>query len=326
MNKTNIIVTGCAGFIGFHLTRRFLQNSKNVIGIDNLNNNYDLSLKKDRLKILKKYKNFIFLKIDLSNFLKLSKTLSNYKFNYIFHLAAQAGVRESIHKPDQYFKNNIKVFYNILKLSNIYKIRRLFYASSSSVYGDDEIPYSEKQKTDMPKSFYAASKKVNEITAYSFANIYGLKSTGLRFFTVYGPYGRPDMAVFKFTQQIKNKKNVDLFNYGKNKRDFTFIDDVIDAMIDLHQYYIKNNKVGYSIFNIGNGNSVTNQELVDIISFNLKQKPQIDFVNKQKGDVFKTLSDNTKIKRTIGFKPKTSVERGIQKFLKWYNLYYEQIK
>lgn len=326
MNKKFILITGCAGFIGFHLCNKFLKQKKlYILGVDNLNKNYDLSLKKERLKILKNNKNFIFLKINLSNYSNLLNSLKKFDFNYIFHLAAQAGVRDSIKKPDQYFKNNIKAFYNILKLSNHKKIHRLFYASSSSVYGDDKIPSKEKQNTDMPKSFYAASKKINEITAFSFSNIYGLKSTGLRFFTVYGPYGRPDMAIFKFTKNIKNNKPINLYNYGKNQRDFTYIDDVIDAIINLYKYYKKNyiNNKNFSIYNIGNGKSITNKKLVEIIKLNLKKDVKIIIKDRQKGDVDKTLSENSKLKRKIGFSTKTSIQKGIVKFLNWYSNYYE---
>ena len=323
--KTNyILVTGCAGFIGFHLCAKFLKKTNSyVLGVDNLNKNYDLNLKKNRLKLLKTNKKFIFLKKNIDNYDKLSKSLQKYSLKYIFHLAAQAGVRESIKKPDQYFQNNIKGFYNIIKLSNQKKIKRLFYASSSSVYGNKIKSSQEIDNTDMPESFYAASKKINEMTAFSFTNIYGIKATGLRFFTVYGPYGRPDMAIYKFTKNIYENKVIHLYNYGKNQRDFTYIDDVIDGIYNLYCHYKSNNKEKFSIFNIGNGKAVTNEKIVEILKKNLKQKVKIKKIKNQKGDVLKTLSNCNKLKRKIGFNPKTSINEGIKKFLHWFKNYYE---
>ena len=252
----NILVTGSAGFIGFHLCKKLLSNSKNsIIGIDNLNKYYDVNLKKDRIKILNKYKNFSFKKIDLKNLIELKKIFEKYKINYVVHLAAQAGVRHSIKKPRLYFKNNLEAFFNILDLSKDFKVKHFIFASTSSVYGENtKFPLKESYDTNKPISFYAASKKSNEVMAHSYSYIYNLPCTGLRFFTVYGPYGRPDMALFKFTKSIIENKNVELFNNGNHLRDFTYVGDIVDGIFSLIKKPFKS-RIPFKIFNIGNGKS-----------------------------------------------------------------------
>ena len=241
-----ILITGCAGFIGYHLCKKLLKNNNIVFGIDNLNNYYDLKLKKDRLKNLKN-KKFLFYKIDIKNKKKLLKFVKIKKIDVIYHLAAQAGVRYSIFNPETYFDNNLKGFFNILETCRENKIKHLIFASTSSVYGKKEkFPAKETDNTDQPLSFYAASKKCNEIMAYSYSKIYNLKCTGVRFFTVYGPYGRPDMALYKFTKSIINRKKVNLFNKGHHTRDFTYIDDVVHFLVKMRDIKKNNTRGNYN--------------------------------------------------------------------------------
>lgn len=320
-----ILITGCAGFIGFHLAKKLLNNNKlKVYGIDNLNTYYDVRLKQDRLKILKKNTNFNFKKVDISNFAKLSKNFKENKYDYVINLAAQAGVRYSITNPDTYFENNISGFYNILEVSKKIKIKHLIFASTSSVYGDQsKWPLKENYNTDKPLSFYAATKKINEVMAYSYSNIYKLPCTGLRFFTVYGPYGRPDMALFKFVKNINSAKRIKLYNYGNHYRDFTYVDDIVESIIRLIKKPSKE-KIPYEIFNIGGSKPYhLKKTFLRYIEKILSKKALINNLPMQMGDIFKTHADTKKLQNKINYKPKTNLKNGINNFIIWYKMYFK---
>ncbi len=319
----NILVTGAAGFIGYHLTFRLLNNKINVIGIDNVNQYYDTKLKKDRIKLLKNFKNFNFYKVDLINYKKIDNIIKNYKIKYIIHLAAQAGVRYSIKKPKSYFKSNLEGFFNILELSKNNKIKHLIFASTSSVYGNSKkFPLKEETNTDRPLSFYAATKKSNEIMAHSYSFIHKLPCTAVRFFTVYGPLGRPDMALFKFTKNIIENKPIQLFNNGNHVRDFTYIDDIVEGIYLLIKKQSKKN-IPYEIYNIGNGNPKKLIDYLNQIELNLKNKSKIKKLPLQIGDVVKTHADITKLKRQTNYKAKINIKKGIANFIEWYKEYYK---
>jgi len=321
-----ILITGCAGFIGYHLYKTLSKKKKfDLYGIDNLNNNYDLKLKKERLKQLSKLPKFNFYKIDISNQKKTINNFNKNKYDVVINLAAQAGVRDSINKPNQYFKNNIQGFYNILIASKESKVKHLMYASSSSVYGDGTTPSKESNKTDSPLSFYAASKKTNEILAYTFSSLYNLPTTGLRFFTVYGPYGRPDMALFMFTKAILENKKINLFNNGKHVRDFTYIDLAIESVCKLIQKPSRK-KIPYSIFNIGSNNPTQLLDFIKIIEKKLDKKSKRINKKFQLGDVFKTHADMTLLLKEIRVYKKFSLSEGIDEFIKWYLTYYKKNK
>ena len=319
----NILITGSAGFIGYHLAVKILKTKANVIGIDNVNNYYDTNIKKDRIKKLKKNKNFFFYKIDLSEYKKINNIVKKNKIKIVIHLAAQAGVRYSIDKPRAYFKSNLEGFFNILEISRQNKIKHLIYASTSSVYGDSKIfPLSEKSPTDYPLSFYAATKKSNEVMAHSYSYIYKLPCTGVRFFTVYGPFGRPDMALFKFTKNIINNKSIELYNHGNHLRDFTYVDDIVDGIYLLIKKQSKKN-IPYEIFNIGNGSPKKLLDYLKNIEKNLNKTSKIKNLPLQIGDIIKTHSNIKKIKKYAGYKPKTNINTGIKKFIEWYKDYYK---
>ena len=319
----NILVTGSAGFIGFHLSNKILKSNITLVGIDNLNNYYDINLKKDRIKILKKNKKFKFYKIDLCDYNKLNNIIKRHKINYIIHLAAQAGVRFSIKNPKKYFKSNLEGFFNILEVSRHNKIKHLIYASTSSVYGNtNKFPLNESDKTDYPLSFYAATKKSNEVMAHSYSYIYKLPSTGVRFFTVYGPFGRPDMALFKFTKNIINNVSIELFNNGKHYRDFTYVNDIVDGVFSLIKRQSKKS-IPYQIFNIGNGNPKKLIDYLNYIENVLNNTAKVKKLPLQIGDVLKTHSSIKKLKNFTGYKPKTNIKTGISKFIDWYRDYYK---
>tara|TARA_X000000368_G_scaffold161387_1_gene127174 strand:- start:301 stop:1308 length:1008 start_codon:yes stop_codon:yes gene_type:complete len=328
-----IIVTGSSGFIGMSLCIRLLKLRHEVVGIDNMNNYYDVNLKKKRLKELKKFKNFKFIKVDIKNKQLLENKLKRFKPEIIINLAAQAGVRYSIKHPQNYIDSNITGFLNILEIAKKNKVKHLVYASSSSIYGDNnKFPFNEKENTDKPLSIYGVSKKTNELMAYSYSSLFGIPSTGLRFFTVYGPWGRPDMALFIFVNQILNKFPVNLFNYGKMVRDFTYIDDIVEGILRVMKKIPsrknlnkkKNKKfVPHQILNIGNNNPQKVINFIKAIENNLKIKANIKFTKIQLGDVPKTHSSTKKIKSWIGFKPKTTINFGIKKFIEWYVQYYK---
>ncbi len=329
------LVTGAAGFIGMHTCEALLKQKKHVIGIDNLNNYYDVKLKKKRLDQLKKYKNFKFYKIDLKNFKKINSLFKKYNFTHVINLAAQAGVRYSILNPQSYVDNNITGFLNILENCKIFKVRHLLYASSSSVYGANrKIPFSELDGVNHPISIYAATKRSNELMAHCYSHLYNLPTTGLRFFTVYGPWGRPDMAMYIFAKAIKNRKKININNYGKMFRDFTYIDDVVKGILKLHKKQPKQNKnnknknlnantshAPFSIYNIGNNKTV---KLMDIIKFfekNFNVKAKKNFRGMQQGDVERTYANIDLITKIAKYSPGTPIREGLKKFLKWFSSY-----
>ncbi len=320
----NTLITGSAGFIGYHLSKKFLNKNLNVYGVDNLNNYYDINLKKDRIKELKKYKKFNFFKIDLCEYKKINNIVKKNNIKIIIHLAAQAGVRNSVKNPEIYFKSNLEVFFNILEVSRHNKINHLIFASTSSVYGNSSnFPVSEKDNTDQPLSFYAATKKSNEVMAHSYSNIYNLPCTGVRFFTVYGPFGRPDMAYFKFTKNIINNKLIHLYNSGKDLRDFTYVDDIIEGIYSIiKKQSIKT--IPFQIFNIGNGSPTKIIDYLKYIEKYLNKKAKIKKLPIQLGDVNKTHSSIKKISIISNYKPKTNIDEGIGKFIEWYKDYYKK--
>ena len=318
-----ILVTGSAGFIGYHLSLFLLKNTNNLIyGIDSLDKYYDVKLKKDRLKILKKYKRFVFYKLNLKNLKPLEDNFKKNKYNCVINLAAQAGVRHSIQNPGKYFESNILGFFNLLEISRNQNIKHLIFASTSSVYGSsNKFPLSEKDNTDKPLSFYAATKKSNEILAYSYSNIYKLPCTALRFFTVYGPFGRPDMSLFKFSKNINISKKIDLYNYGNHIRDWTYVEDVVSGIYKIISKPPKEN-IPFNIFNVASDQPRSLRYFLKTIENNLGKKAKITLKPLQKGDVLKTHANVIKLKRYINYKPTTSLEKGVSEFIKWFKDYY----
>lgn len=323
--KKIILVTGCAGFIGYHIALRLLRKKYIVIGIDNINNYYSRKLKIDRINNIRKFcssnkRKFIFFKLDLNNKNKLENIIKKYKPSKIIHLAAQAGVRYSLIYPEQYLKNNINCFFNILECCRKFKIGSLIFASSSSVYGNlNKKRFSEKDSTDFPIQFYAATKKSNEVMAHAYSSLYQINCIGLRFFTVYGPWGRPDMSIFKFTKNILKNKKIDIYNYGKHKRDFTYIEDLTTAMFNLVKK--KNNKK-FQLFNIGNSKPQRLIYLIECLEDILNKKARRNYLGLQKGDVEKTFSNTALLKKYIKFNPKTNLKDGLNQFVNWYKKYY----
>lgn len=317
-----VLVTGCAGFIGFHLCQRLIKEGYEIIGIDNLNKYYDVELKKARLKILKKSAAFKFKKIDIINKDAICQLFKKNKINKVFHLAAQAGVRYSLINPRAYIDANIQGFLNVIELCKDYKIQHLIYASSSSVYGGNtEIPFSVLQNVDHPVSLYAATKKTNELMAYTYSHLHGLPTTGLRFFTVYGPWGRPDMALFLFSDAIINDKPIKVFNHGKMKRDFTYIDDIIESLFRLLDKPSEE-EVPYKVYNIGNGQPVDLEKFIEVIENEIGKKSIRDYKSLQPGDVPITYADCKELIDAIQFCPNTTIEFGVKKFWEWYKDYY----
>lgn len=323
--KKKILVTGCAGFIGFYLVKKILEKKNyQILGIDNINNYYDVILKKNRLKLLKN-KNFKFIKLDIQNKKKLDQIFKKNKFYKVIHLAAQAGVRYSMKNPSIYTDVNLLGFFNILECCKVYKIKHLLYASSSSIYGSaKKIPFVENEVEYKPIQYYAATKLCNEIMAYSYSHLYGIKTIGLRFFTVYGPWGRPDMAFFSFTKKILQNKKISVFNKGKHLRDFTYIDDVIDGIIKIlfESPKIKKNS-NFDIFNIGLGKPISLLNFIKIIENILCKKAKISLVKKQDGDMEKTYSSIRKIKKFYNYNPNIKPKEGLKKFIDWYLNYYK---
>lgn len=331
-----IIVTGVAGFIGFHLSKKLIESKNEVYGIDNLNDYYDVRYKQLRLVELginsldttssiinsSIYENFFFSKIDINETNEIHDFISFVKPDLIIHLAAQAGVRYSLSNPDEYIKNNIIGFYNVINSAILFNIRNFFYASSSSVYGDSsKLPFCEDENVDKPVSLYAASKKTNELIAHTFSNLYDIRTVGLRFFTVYGPYGRPDMAYFDFTNSILSKKPIKVFNNGNLTRDFTYIDDIVRSIELLVKKYTSDagDKINkYEIFNIGNSKPVKLIDFIRTIEECIGEKALLEFVEMQKGDVHNTYSDSSKLQKAINFKPQTELKTGVKKFINWY--------
>jgi len=330
-----IIVTGAAGFIGYHLTKRLIDLDYYVLGVDNMNNYYDTNLKKDRLKklgilnlsskseefIKSENKNFVFINLDLNNINELEDLTEVKDFDFFIHLAAQAGVRFSLNNPDQYFQSNIFGFYNILEFLKKNNLKNLIYASSSSVYGDQNLyPFEESLRTDSQLNLYSASKKINEILAKAYYNLNSINSIGLRFFTVYGPFGRPDMAYFSFTNNILNDQEIELYNNGMSERDYTYIDDIIEYIIRLIE--IKNIEKNL-ILNIGNSKPVILNDFVDLLQQKLKKKAFIKYTEGKKEDMFKTYSNSNKIQKLTGYIPKTEISSGLDNFIIWFKKYYK---
>jgi UDP-glucuronate 4-epimerase len=337
MKKMKILVTGSAGFIGAHLCIKLLKRGDNVVGIDNLNNYYDPKLKNARLKRFlnnKKYKHY---KIDLTNKQKLDKIFKKEKIDKVVNLAAQAGVRYSLENPHAYIETNIHGFMNILENCRNHKIQQLIYASTSSVYGaNTKMPFFENHSANHPLTIYAATKKSNELMAHTYSHLFNLPTTGLRFFTVYGPWGRPDMALFKFTKSILKGEHIDVYNFGKHKRDFTYIDDIIIGIIkaidDIPKPNLKwdsknpdpaTSIVPWKIYNIGNNKSVDLGRYIKAIEKALNIKAKINYLPLQLGDVPNTYADISKIKNDLGYKPQTSVEEGVKQFVRWYKKYFK---
>ena len=312
-----ILITGCAGFIGFHISNKLLSNNIKVLGIDCLDNYYPKFHKYRRLKILKKNKNFKFLKVDLKKFGQLKKKLNIFKIDKVIHLAAQPGVRVSISNPHNTLNQNLISFSNMIEISRLKKIKKFIYASSSSVYGDTKIyPFSEKDNKNIPVSVYGATKFSNEIIAKSYSENFKMKCIGLRFFTVYGPYGRPDMAYYDFLNKLKNNKKIYVFNNGNMLRDFTYIDDVIKGILDVIKKNFKNN---HEVINIGKGKPDNLMHMIKYLEKNYKKKFKIKFTNNIPiGDMKKTYSNIKKAKKLVNWNPKTNLKLGLEKFVVWY--------
>jgi len=333
LNTKKILVTGAAGFIGYFLCQRLLDMGSTVVGIDNLNDYYDVSLKHERLHLLEPYKKFSFHKIDISDRAAIEKLVSNENFNIVVNLAAQAGVRYSIINPEAYINSNIVGFFNILETCRHNPVDHLVYASSSSVYGlNKKVPYSTKDKVDNPVSLYAATKKSNELMAYAYSKLYKIPTTGLRFFTVYGPMGRPDMAYFSFTNKLVKGEKIQIFNFGDMKRDFTYIDDIITGVVNVMSKTPSENEDGapYKIYNIGNNKPENLLYFVETLEKCLIKEGIIvrpgekEFLPMQPGDVYQTYADVDELVRDFNFKPRTSLEEGLAKFVKWYKEYYNK--
>ena len=319
VNKNQVIlVTGAAGFIGFHLSKKLLEMGERVVGVDNLNSYYDVNLKKARLEILKSNNNFGFYKEDIQNLDALKDIFRQRQVKIICNLAAQAGVRHSLKHPFSYQKSNLEGFLNLLELARKYKVNNFIYASSSSIYGNNKnIPFSVDDRVDTPISLYAATKKANELIAHAYSHLYQIPCTGLRYFTVYGPWGRPDMALFLFTDAILKGMPINVYNYGRMKRDFTYIDDIIEGTIAA-----LNRPVPYEVFNLGNSDSVHLLDFIRILEEELGQEAEKNMMPMQPGDVAETAADIQKSRKLLGFNPKTSLREGIKKFVAWYRQYY----
>ena len=344
LNNKTVLITGSAGFIGYFLSKRLLEEVKgiNVIGFDSMNDYYDVSLKEWRVNNLNKHDNFTFIKGNLADKELVNKVFNDYKPNVVVNLAAQAGVRYSIDHPDVYIESNVIGFYNILEACRNNPVEHLVYASSSSVYGGNtKIPFSTDDKVDNPVSLYAATKKSNELFAHCYSKLYNIPSTGLRFFTVYGPAGRPDMAYFSFTNKLINREKIKIFNYGNCKRDFTYIDDIVEGIIRVMQGAPekKNGDDGlplapYAVYNIGNNNPENLLDFVNILQEELVKVGVLpndydfdsykELVPMQKGDVPITYADTTALEKDYGFKPSTSLREGLRKFAEWYKEYYRK--
>ena len=312
-----VLITGCSGFIGMHLSEDLLKDNYTLIGVDNMNDYYDINLKKDRLNRLNNYKDFTFYNVDISNKIEINKVFKKSRPNIVVNLAAQAGVRYSISNPEAYVDSNIVGFMNILEECRHSNVEGLIYASSSSVYGGNKkIPFSEDDNVDKPISIYAASKKANELMAHAYSHLYDLNTTGLRFFTVYGPWGRPDMAMYIFADRITKKKQIPVFNHGNMKRDFTYIDDII---LGIRKSIEKN--YSCEIFNLGNNKCEDLMQMISIIESELGIKAQINFMDIQPGDVKQTFAEIAHSKKMLGYQPKTSISFGIPNFIKWFKSY-----
>ena len=338
MDKKIILITGAAGFIGFFLSKRILEENKDnvVIGYDNLNDYYDVRLKNERLQLLDKFDNFVFIRGDLRDRKKIKEIFEKYSPDIVINLAAQAGVRYSITNPEEYIDSNIIGFFNLLECcrhsydSGENGVKHLVYASSSSVYGlNKKVPYSVEDKVDNPVSLYAATKKSNELMAYAYSKLYDIPVTGLRFFTVYGPMGRPDMAYFSFADKMVKNEKIQIFNYGNIYRDFTYIDDIVDGILRIMKKVPKQdeNGVKYKVYNIGNNKPESLMDFVKILENLLMSKNVIEksvekeYLPMQPGDVYQTYADISELKKDFGYAPNTRLEDGLEKFVDWYKEY-----
>ena len=335
--KKNIIVTGSSGFIGYSLALKLLEQSENVIGVDNHNNYYDPKIKDARTTQLKKYPNYQHYKIDLKDEKNLEKIFKDYKPHKVVNLAAQAGVRYSMENPIAYINSNIVGFANILECCRLNDVKHLVYASTSSVYGaNTKMPFSEHDTTNHQLSVYAATKKSNELMAHSYSYLYQLPTTGLRFFTVYGPWGRPDMALFKFTKAILDERPIDVYNHGKHTRDFTYIDEIIKGILktldnpatgninwDSNKPDPASSKAPWRIYNIGNSKPVKLMDYIYALEKTLGKKAKINFLPLQPGDVPDTYANTDNLEKKFNYRPSTSINEGVSKFVKWYKNYYK---
>ena len=333
-----ILITGVAGFIGFHLANRLLESDAQVFGLDNLNDYYSVQLKKDRLSLLEQNAQFQFAPIDLAHHTDLEAWFSAHKFTHVVNLAAQAGVRYSLINPKSYIDSNIVGFANLLECCRHHQVKHLVYASSSSVYGlNTHMPFSVHDNVDHPISLYAASKKSNELMAHTYSYLYQLPTTGLRFFTVYGPWGRPDMALYLFTRAICRNEPIKVFNHGKMQRDFTYIDDIIEGVVRVIGRIPTGNSdwtglapdpssspAPYKIYNIGNNNSIELERFITVLEKALGKKAVRQYLELQPGDVPATYADIDDLEHDVGFRPSTSIEHGIERFVTWYKDYYGQ--
>lgn len=331
-----ILITGVAGFIGFHLTNLLLDYQYSVVGIDNLNNYYDVELKEGRLSLLKARRNFTFIKMDLKDKEAIDNLFKDNSFDYAINLAAQAGVRYSIINPYAYVDSNLIGFMNILEACRNYPVKHLVFASSSSVYGGNKvIPFSTNHEVDHPVSLYAATKKSNELMAHTYSYLYNIPVTGLRFFTVYGPWGRPDMAYYSFTEDILQGRDIKVFNHGKMERDFTYIDDIVESIRrlitvipegipqwDEKIHGLSSSFAPYKIYNIGNSNPVELEKFISILEEKLGKKANKIYMELQPGDVVRTYADTSDLENVINFKPETKIEVGLDKFVEWYKKYH----
>lgn len=316
-----ILITGAAGFIGFHVSRQLLEQGHEVVGIDNLNDYYNVRLKEKRLAVLKKYTKFNFYKENIANKEAVFEIFGKEKVCTAVNLAAQAGVRYSIDNPDVYLESNLVGFYNILEACRNYPVEHLLFASSSSVYGNQQkVPFSTEDNVDKPISFYAATKKSNELMAFAYSHLYGIKTTGLRFFTVYGPYGRPDMAYFSFTERIDRNETIKIFNQGDMYRDFTYIDDIVECICRMLFQPPKSDGENnfYKIYNIGNNRPEKLLYFIELLEQKLGKKAKKEFLPMQPGDVYQTYADITELEKDFDFSPKTSLETGLERFVEWY--------
>lgn len=332
-----ILITGTAGFIGYHLSNQLLCKGYHVIGIDNINSYYDPKLKESRLAFLKEKDNFVFHKIDIKDKNDLDEIFKRHRPDCVINLAAQAGVRYSITNPYAYVDANLIGFMNILEACRNYPVRHLLYASSSSVYGGNKnVPFSTNHNVDHPVSLYAATKKANELMAHTYSHLYNIPTTGLRFFTVYGPYGRPDMAYFSFTKDILEGNPIKIFNNGKMERDFTYIDDIVkgieklivkipeaDKEWDEGKSDLSTSFAPYKIYNIGNNNPVKLMKFISVLEYELGKEAEKIYLDMQPGDVLRTYADVSDLEREIDFKPGTTIEVGLKKFVEWYQEYYK---
>lgn len=337
MSGRTILVTGAAGFIGFHLSQKLLQAGHQVVGVDNINNYYDPKLKEARLNVLKNDPSFSFIKFDLADRAGVADLFSAHRFPVVVHLAAQAGVRYSLQNPHAYVDANLQGFLNILEGCRHNDCKHLLYASSSSVYGSNtKLPFSVHDSVDHPVSLYAASKKANELMAHSYSHLYGIPTTGLRFFTVYGPWGRPDMAMFLFAKAIEEGKPIKLFNYGNMRRDFTYVDDVTEAVVRLidHPPVARTlapntapdpgtSAAPWRVFNVGNNRPEELSTIVEILEKTFGRKALRELLPIQPGDVPATYADVDDLMREVGFRPSTTIEDGIARFVAWYREYHQ---